>query len=87
MRILDPNKGVGNFGRWLSYNIFCSGMTIEEFARDIGLSRPTISGHIRRKRKPSVTIVQMYCDYFGESDMWRVYDALIGDWNEENTTH
>lgn len=82
MRILDPNKGVGNFGRWLSYNIFCSGMTIEEFAKDIGLSKPTVSGHIRRKRRPSVTIVQMYCDYFGEGDMQRVYNALVDDWTK-----
>lgn len=80
MRVLDPDKGVGNFGKWLAYNIFCSGMSIKEFSDEIGISRVTISSHIRKKQRPSLSVVRMYCDYFGEGDMWRVYDAIANDW-------
>lgn len=82
MRIINPNDGVGNFGRWLAYHIYLTGLPITEFAKDIGLCTATINNHIRKKCRPSITVVNMYCDYFGEGDIWRVYDALVADWSK-----
>lgn len=83
MKIINPDEAVGKFGRWLAYNIFVRGMSVGDFARDIGLSRLTVSNHIHRKRKPSVDIVRIYCDYFGEGDMWRVYDTILDDYIDD----
>lgn len=80
MRILDPDKGVGNFGRWLAYNIFCSGLSIGEFAETVGVCYKTVHNHMYKLARPSIAIIHLYCDFFQEKDFWRVYDTVLMDW-------
>lgn len=80
MRILMPQEASGRFGRWLAYHIFISGLTIEDFSNNVGISRRSILNHVHMSSKPTLENIKKYCDYFGEDDLWSVYDTVISDW-------
>lgn len=83
MRILDPSKSVGSFGKWLAHNIYCSGMSIGEFASVATVDYHTVFNHIYMKCRPSITIINIYCKVFNESDPWSVYEMALSDWESK----
>lgn len=82
MMIFNPEKSIGSFGHWLAYNIYYTGLTITDFAKMVGVSTVTVYNHLYKRRKPSLTIVRLYCDFFGESNVWMVYDEVLNDWTD-----
>lgn len=65
------------FGRWLNDWIFWREMTQRELAQAIGVSQSSISSHINGKRNPTYRAVKRYCDFFGEPDVYGVYELTL----------
>lgn len=80
MKLLMPYEGRGRFGKWLAYRIFTLGFTVDEFSNDIGMSRRSVLNHIHMRNRPTLENVKKYCKYFGEDDLWSIYDVIIDDW-------
>lgn len=65
------------FARWLSDWMFWRGMTQHQLADAIGVSQSSISTHISGKRKPTYRAVKRYCEFFGEPDVYGVYELTL----------
>lgn len=68
---------MSRFARWLSDCLFWKGMTQKELAEAIGVSQSSISTHVSGKRKPTYRAVKRYCEVFGESDVYGVYELTL----------
>ena len=65
------------FGKWLNDWIFQRDMSQRDLAKAIGISQSSISSHISGKRRPSFRSVKRYCDFFGEFDVYGVYELVL----------
>ena len=65
------------FARWLSDSMFWRDITQRELAESIGISQSSISTHVSGKRKPTYRAVKRYCEFFGESDVYGVYELTL----------
>lgn len=65
------------FARWLNDCLYYSGLTQKELSKKIGISQSSISTHINGKRNPTYSAVRRYCDFFGERDVFGVYELTL----------
>lgn len=73
------NKSINQFASTLYGLIKEKGLTCEQFAKEIGVSRQTISNYINEKQMPTTNVAKKIADYFGVS-----MDMLInGDEKKE----
>ena len=56
------------FGDWLAQNLFRTGMTLQEVAKKLHLSRVWVSGHLNGRYNPTFRDVVAYCWLFGSTD-------------------
>ncbi len=71
-------KAKNEFGNWLYNKLLDAGMTESELAKELGLTRVTISNHIRGSVIPHRYTLDLYADYFGIP--WYVlYEMVLKD--------
>ena len=75
---------VGEFGDWLNNAINSLPIPFYRFAEDICLSPQVIRRHMEEITRPSVSIVQVYADYFQE-DFDYIYGMVLRDYAGINT--
>lgn len=68
---------MSRFGKWLSDWLYYKNMTQAELAEAIHTSQSSISFHITGKRNPTYRSVKRYCDFFGEKDVYGVYELTL----------
>lgn len=71
----------GLFGSWLRAVIEREGITVNELANEIGLSRTSVSYHLNGKRKPHLYAIKKYAEYFGVN-LWFVYNLVESDYGK-----
>ena len=52
-------------------------MTQMELANALGISQSSVSSHVSGKRKPTYRAVKRYCEFFGEKDVYAVYELTL----------
>lgn len=66
------------FGDWLHNKLIDAEMTESELANELGLTRVTISNHIRGSVIPHRSTLELYAEYFGTP--WCVlYEMTLDD--------
>ena len=65
------------FARWLSDWLYWKNMTQRELAKAIGISQSSVSTHVSGKHKPTYRAVKRYCEFFGEPDVYGVYELTL----------
>lgn len=65
------------FARWLWDWMIFTNISQRELSKEIGISQSSISTHVSGKRKPTYRAVKKYCDYFGEKDVFGVYELTL----------
>ena len=56
------------FGLWLASNIFSAGMSVEDMAKAVHVTRQTVSAHMYGRTKVSYMAVCAYCHVLGCGD-------------------
>lgn len=68
----------GKFANWLDNKLSGSGMSETDLANELGLTRATVSNHIRGSVTPHRSTLDLYADYFGVP--WYVlYEMVLKD--------
>lgn len=65
------------FSKWLSDWMLWENMSQRDLSRETGISQSSISTHITGKRTPSYRTVKKYCEFFGEPDVFGVYELTM----------
>ena len=68
---------MNDFSIWLWDQMCSRNMTQNELASVIGLSQTEISRHASGKVKPRYKAVKKYCDYFGEKNIFKIYELTL----------
>ena len=68
---------MNEFSIWLLDQMCSHNMTQNDLAAVVGLTQPEISRHASGKVKPRYKTVKKYCDYFGEKNIFEIYELSL----------